>query len=228
MRLESGIRLSARDLRRHIGLPEADTISLADTLAAPVEPSALKEAGAGGLDRRPELRQLERAVRAEQLQVALKRGEMLPTVSVGALALHLKFSGLNTVNDLAVLGSVSIPVSARREIAHSVAAQRAKEQIAVSRLESSRRLIALDIQKRWDDLGIAWHAAQVADAAIEQAELNLREARDRYAAGLSTLSDLLEAEVLLHQAQDQRIDVRRDYWLARAAYLRAVGRDELV
>jgi outer membrane protein TolC len=226
MRLQSGIRLSARDLRRHIGLMEGDTISLADTLATPSDPTLLKETGEAGLARRPEMRQLERAVRAERLQTALKRGEMLPTASIGALALRYEFSGLPPVSNVAVLGSVTIPISARREVAQGIAAQRAREQIAENRVDSSRHLIALEIEKRWDDLHVAWRAAEVADAAIDQSELNLREERDRYAAGLSTLSDLLEAEVLLHQAHDQRIDARRDYWLARAAYLRAIGRDD--
>jgi outer membrane protein TolC len=228
MRLESGIRLSARDLRRHIGLSDGDTISLADTLAPPQDPTVLKGEKEGGFERRPEIRQLERAVRAEQLQAEVKRGEMLPTVSVGAVALHYDFSGLERINNVAVLGTVSIPISARREVGQAIAALHAREQIAESRLDSSRRLIALDIEKRWDDLSVAWRAADVADAAIEQAELNLREARDRHAAGLSTVSDVLEPEVLLHQAQDHRIDARRDYWLARAAYLRAIGRDDLV
>jgi outer membrane protein TolC len=153
---------------------------------------------------------------------------MLPTASVGAIALRYDFSGLQSINDVAVVGMVTIPISARREVGHVVAALQAREQIAQNRLDSSRRLIALEFDKRWDDLSVAWRAAEVADAAIEQSELNLREANDRYAAGLSTLSDVLEAEVLLHQAQDQRIDARRDYWLARAAYLRAVARDEVV
>ena len=95
--------------------------------------------------------------------------------------------------------------------------------MARTRLADARRLVAIEIEKAWADLEAAYRAAQVAEAAIEQAEVNLREERDRYDNGFVTLSDLLEAEVLLHQAQDQRIEARRDDWLARSAYLRAVG-----
>lgn len=43
-----------------------------------------------------------------------------------------------------------------------------------------------------------------------------------------TLSDLLEAEAQLHQAPDDRIEARREYLLKRSAYLRAIGREDLV
>lgn len=89
-------------------------------------------------------------------------------------------------------------------------------------------MIALEIEKSWDDLHAAWRAAEVEEAAVEQAEVNLREENDRCTSGIVTLSDLLEAEVLLHQAQDDRIEARREYWLKRSAYLRAIGREDLV
>lgn len=227
LRIESGLRLSARDLRRHVGLPEGDTITLAEGLASPQDPTPLGDTREGAVGRRPEIRQLERAVQAERLQTALKRGELLPTVSVGAMALRYDFSGLRSLNDVAVFGTVNVPISARWEGAHATAAQRAKEEIARNRLASTRSLIALEIERSWDDLHAAWRAAEVEEAAVEQAEVNLREEHDRYTGGMVTLSDLLEAEVLLHQAQDDRIEARREYWLKRSAYLRAIGREDL-
>ncbi|MFZ2490546.1 MAG: efflux RND transporter permease subunit [Thermoanaerobaculia bacterium] len=228
LRIESGLRLATRDLRRHVGLPEGDAIALAEGLASPQDPTPLGETREGGIERRPEIRQLERAVQAERLQTALKRGEMLPTVSVGAMALRYDFSGLSTLNDVAVFGTVNVPISAHWEGAHAMAAQRAKEEIARNRLAETRSLIALEIERSWDDLHAAWRAAEVEEAAVEQAEVNLREEKDRYTSGIVTLSDLLEAEVLLHQAQDARIEARRIYWLKRSAYLRAIGREDLV
>ncbi len=228
LKLDSGTRLSARDLRLHIGLAAGDRVALGDVLAAPADPTALGTWRDGGVDRRPEIRQLQRAVQAEELQAELKRGEMKPTVAVGMAALRYQFSGLSAVNDVAVIGTVSVPISGRWEASHGVAAHQAKASAARTRLADAQAFIGLEIEKRWDDLGTAWASAQVAESAIEQAETNLREERDKYDAGLTTLSDVLEAEVLVHQAQDQRIEARRDYWLARSAYLRAVGKDDKV
>jgi len=224
LRLESGLRLSARDLRRHVGLPEADTIILADSTPPPPEdPSPLADSRAGGIDRRLEIRLLERAVQAERLQRSLKVGETLPTVSVGAQVFRYDVSGLDTDDDALVFGMVSVPITGSWKGAHEAAGLRQKVRAAEVRLGDTRKLIGLEIDQSWDELYASWVAIQVADAAIEQAEVNLREESDRYENGLVNLSDLLEAQVLHHQAMEQRIDARSDFWLKRSAYLRAVG-----
>jgi multidrug efflux pump subunit AcrB/outer membrane protein TolC len=223
LRIESGLRLSARDLLRHIGLPERETVALADNLPATTDPAPLDALRGGAVERRPEIRQLERGVKAARLETALKRGETLPSVSVGGMALRYDFSGLQTFSDVAAFATVNIPISGLWEGAHAVAAQRAKQRIAQNRLSDVRQLVALEVDKVWDELRAAWRAAEAGETAVEQAEVNLSEEKDRYDGGFVTLSDLLEAEVLLHQAQDQRIDARRDYWLKRSAFLRAVG-----
>ena len=92
-RLESGLRLSAQDLRRHLGLPDDTILALADSLGTPEDPAAWGGEGAGALDRRVEIHLLERAARAEELQADIKRGAMLPTVSVGANVLRTDLGG---------------------------------------------------------------------------------------------------------------------------------------
>jgi outer membrane protein TolC len=53
--------------------------------------------------------------------------------------------------------------------------------------------------------------------------VNLAELRDGYDSGLEEFSDLLEAQTLLHQASDRRIDARIAVVVKRSAYLRAIG-----
>lgn len=223
LRLESGLRLSARDLRREMGLPEGDTLALAEGLAEPDEPISRAEERAAGLERRAEVRQLQRAIEAQSLLVALKRGEMLPSVSVGAAAISNHVSGMKDYNDLLVFASVSVPLTGIWENAHTSAAEREKQRVAETRLADAQQRIRLEIEKRWDDLWAAWQAVAAARKAVEQAKLNLREERDRYDGGLVTFSDLLEAQVLLHQAQDQETDARTDYWVQYTGYQRAIG-----
>lgn len=226
LRLESGLRLAARDLRRQLGLPAGDSIALEDSLDVPVEPveaEAPDREREQGPDRRPEVRQLERAVKAEALQTALKEGERLPTLSVGATALHHRVSGLEPYDGLLAFATVSIPLSGIWEGAHASAAQREKERIARTRLADARDAIRLEIEKRRDDLWTAWRAVAVAEAAVRQAEVNLLEERDRYQGVLSTVADLPEAQVLLRQAHDLQTESRTEYGLARSSYRRAMG-----
>jgi multidrug efflux pump subunit AcrB/outer membrane protein TolC len=225
-RLENGIQLSARDLRRHIGLPEGDEVELADALSPPEDPAPLGEPRKGAVYRRVELGLLEKAVRAEHLQTAMKRGEMLPSVSVGAAAMGYNVSGLGHGINALAFGVLSVPLSGLWEGAHALRGQRLHEEAAEQRLSETRMRVALGIEKDWGELVVAFDAASATAAAVEQAEVNLDEAADRQRSGLVTLSDVLEAQVLRHQALDRRIEAWGDYWLERSAYLRSISQED--
>ncbi len=225
-RLENGIHLASRDLRHHIGLPEGDSIALADGLDEPQDPAALQGESKGVTTERSELRLQEKAVRAEDLQIALKRGEMLPTLAVGAAVFREDFSGLQGSTNTAAYATLDVPISKIRETAHAKKAEYERKLIAERKLTDTHELIDIEIQKSWHDLQDAWLAAKVADEAVAQSEVNLREETDSQVNGMATFSDVLDAQVLRHQALDRRMDARADYWEKRSAYLRAIGAGE--
>lgn len=224
-RLQSGMRLAARDLRRHIGLPEGDSIALAGKLDDPVNPESLNGKRLGATNRRPEIRLLESAVRAEHLQTALKRGEMLPTFSVGVTVFRADISGMPGSTNALVFATVSVPLSGIWEGLHATESQRKRKLIAEKRLGETRELIGLEVRKTWSDLQNAWNAVQVSEEAVAQAEVNLKEVSDQQASGLVNFSDVLEAQVLRQQALSRRMDALGDYWLKRSAYFRAIARE---
>jgi len=223
LQLESGLRLSVRDLRQHLGLPEDSTLILADSLATPSDPKFLRERSQGALDRRLETGLLAQGVRAEQLQTDLEVGAMLPTVAVGAAAMRMELKGVDPITNVIGFAMVSMPVSDLWSGTHNTRARRAKVREASLREVETRRKIALGIDKDWDELDRSWQASLVADEAVAQAEVNLVEESDRQRNGLSAFSDLLEAQALRQKTMDERIDARKGYALARSAYLRSVG-----
>lgn len=225
-RLDNALRLSARDLRHHVGLPDGPELVLSDPLTAPQDPTSLQVQRERGIDRRTEIRLLESAVRAERLQTDLKRGEMLPSVSVGAAALRVDVQGLGgSAFNGVFFGLASVPISGIWEGWHEVASRRRHEEQAKQKLADVRELLALEIQNAWDELQAAWNAAAVTEEAVAQAEVNLEEASDRHRNGLVTLSDVLDAQVKLRQAQNARTDAWAENRLKHAAYLRAVGQE---
>lgn len=224
-RLESGLRLSARDLRQHLGLRPGDTIAFADQLPEPKDPAPLYADHKGAVDRRPEMRLLSSAERAEQLQKSLKTGEMLPTLSVGASLLRLDIHGMPGATNALIFGMLNVPLSGIWEGVYTSASQDKRVQIAQSKRETTRDLLALQIDKSWADLLAAWHSVEVSEKAVQQAEVNASEVSDQQKSGLIPFSDLLEAQALQQQSFDRRIDARVDYWLKRYAFLRAIAAD---
>jgi outer membrane protein TolC len=224
-RLSNGIRLAQRDLIHHIGLPEDSTIIIVDTLAVPENPAELEKLKDGAVGRRPELMLLNKVSRAEHLQTQLKIGEMLPMVSIGGSLLALNVQGMDGSLNAMVIGMVNIPISNIWEGVYNVDSQRAREKMAELRYRDTDELLRIQIDKAWDDLRSAWRMSQVADKGVVQAEENLKEANDRQVNGLAPVSDVLEAQVIMRQALDNRTDSRSDYWLRRSEYMHSVVRE---
>lgn len=63
----------------------------------------------------------------------------------------------------------------------------------------------------------------IAERSIEQAEENLRLNRDYYRAGLSKMTDLLEAQLLYQQALDRHTDTYADYQNKLLEYRQSIG-----
>jgi outer membrane protein len=97
--------------------------------------------------------------------------------------------------------------------------RRATEQ---QRAEASGQI---ELQVRQAYLGIqeSRQRVEVTAQAAEQADENLRIARERYTAGLGTQTQLLEAETLRVQALTNRDDAMLDAGLAQLRLARAVG-----
>jgi len=151
---------------------------------------------------------------------------MLPTVAVGATAMRAELKGVDPVSNVIGFAMVSVPISDVWSGTHATRVHRIKEREASLKEAEMRRKIVLGIDKDWDDLERSYQEALVADDAVVQADVNLAEETDRQRNGLSTFSDLLEAQALRQKAKDERIDARKAYWLARSAYLRSLGKDD--
>lgn len=154
----------------------------------------------------------------------MARGEAMPQVAVGAGVFHAEVEGLDGMNNAAVFGLLRVPLTAIWEGAHTVSSHQREADAARSRLAETEELLALEVQRSWDELQAAWGRTAVAELGVEQANESVREATDRRNAGLAPLSELLDARVDLRKAEDARTETRVDYQLERAAFLRAAGR----
>jgi outer membrane protein TolC len=108
---------------------------------------------------------------------------------------------------------------ARKRAASLERSRRATEQQRAD-VES---LIALQVRQSWLDVEETRQRIHVTADAVDQAEENLRIARERYGAGLGTQTQLLEAESLRVQALTNRDNAVLDAGLAKLRLARAVG-----
>ena len=210
-----------------------DTLILADA------PAQLDE----NIAARPELNLLLRQVEAREQQVKAARGDILPQIGLSAGYAwygNIKLNGLTAdaqgnyipftqkLDDGIglVMASVSIPLFHWGEGLKKV--KKAKLDLAGARLDLQQnvRLLSIEARQAVQNLTDGYNLVQTAELGSRQAEENLRVMRDRYNQGLSTLTDLLDAQSQWQQAESNRIEALTQYKIYETEYLRCTGRLE--
>mgnify|MGYP002624827410 FL=1 len=123
-----------------------------------------------------------------------------------------------------VFATVSVPISnwwwggpqavRRKKVEH---------QQAVEQMTDNAELLQIRMQNAWNGVEEAYQQLQIAQRSIEQADENLRLHRDFYHAGTTTMSNLLEAQMLYQQSMDRRIDALADYQNKILEYKHSTG-----
>ena len=223
-KLENGKKLAEMAFCQHIGIPYDSTLVLADTLSVGGHPEGYYVEHKEALERRAEYMLLQASVRAEGLQSSMKLGEYLPQVGVGVSGLYMKLDEAKGRTVGMVFGTVSIPLSSWWEASHTLQERSAKEQMAENIMRDRSELLLLQMEKARRDMTDAYAQYALSMEAREQAEENLKLNSDSYRSGLTTVSDLLEAQALLQQSQDGLTDAKAQYVVKMTTYLQVTGR----
>lgn len=210
---------------------------IADSLADMPAPGDLPE----GIEDRPETRLLEQQVKATEQQVKLTRGDHLPVVGLSAGYNYyggIKMKGVAQLPDGSsmpytnemkdgmgyVMAALKIPVfkwgAGRKDIQKS----KIEHESAQLTLNKNTRLLEIEQQQAIRNVQDGYRMVETAQLGVKQADENLRIYNKRYAAKLSTLSDLLDAQTQWQQAQSNLIEAQTQYKIYQSEYLKASGR----
>ncbi len=219
-------------LRSLLGLDRGTTIVLADarTETVPAAPGGLEQLEAEALTERPELKiadarigglgARERAVNAARRPaVALSGQWMVARPNQRFLPLE---DAWNDSWRVGVLASWQL-FDGNRTRAQAATVRAERDAVSGDRGELERRL-KLEVETSRLELGAALDAVPAADASRRAAAAWEESSKERYAAGLAPISEMLDAQADLTAAEVARIRTRVAAWIAEAALQRAVGR----
>jgi len=105
-----------------------------------------------------------------------------------------------------------------------VATVEAEQRAAEAELDELERRVKVEIVARRRELEAALAAAPAADAARAAGAAREEASRERYAAGLATTVEILDAQELLAAAELRQVSARGQAFVAAAYLERAVGR----
>ncbi|MFB3854615.1 MAG: TolC family protein [Vicinamibacterales bacterium] len=223
--------LAASDLARLVGLPPGTPVEFEARLdEAPPVAGKVDALVAEARRARPERKALERRIAGASERVAAARAASRPAVSVGG---GVDFARPNPrifprTAEFHESWDASVNVSwslwdggrAKAEAAEATATREALE----ARLREFDSILEVEIRQRLLDLEAAAAAIRAAGDAVASASEARRMIADRYAAGIATNIEVLDAEVALLQAELDRTRAMAGAHMAAARLERALGR----
>lgn len=224
IKVENGIRVLSMLLAQQCGIKTSFDICLPENITI-IMPEFTDATTAATM--RLEYKLATKNVEAQALQVKMERGKNLPTVAVGVMGMNVGMGGLsdnvrrnvdtNITNGL-VLATISVPISSWSGGSHAIRRQNMKTQQAQNDCREALEMITIDIESAWSNLQEAQQQVAVAEAAVKQSEDNLRQSNVKYNAGTEDLADLLDAETLNRQAQNNLSSAFATYRIAMEKY----------
>ena len=214
---EAEARNAASRLKTLLSLPGEAVLTLTDPLATASATSC--DSGDCSLDGRGDLQALEAVVEAARSGTRSAWGAQLPqVVAFGAVSHHAGDAPWSSGSGDWALGlGVRWNVFPGLGGVAAVRKARAESEAAQARLEAGERQAALEAESAGRRLGAAAEALEVAARAEAQARDALEQANQRYGAGVSPITELLDVQAAATDAVISHLSARRDLLVAHAA-----------
>ncbi|KAA6344133.1 hypothetical protein EZS27_008215 [termite gut metagenome] len=229
LKAENGLQILKMALAQHIGLKNdafdiyvPNLLSLQDLTGLQGSTSLENE-----VQNRPEYKLLETSVDIARLQRNMEIGKHLPSIAIGAgynwVKMDLSRQTEQNKNMGFAFAVVSVPITDWWGGAHAIKRKKLELQQAENTKNEKTDLLLLQMQQISNERDEAYQQILLAQKSISSAEENLKISRDNFNAGVSTLSDLLEAQNLLQQSHDQYTEAATAYLLKLAEYEQVTG-----
>lgn len=224
--LDNGINLSRQLLAQYIGMDGQDIdIDEVETPGeVPAFPSDIYMDPNAALGATADYRLLNKKVQASELEEKIAFGENLPTVGVGAGYFYddviSQRHGFG-----AVFVSVTVPITSWWGGSHAVKRRKIETANARAQMQDLSQMLCIKMINAWDDLTSAHRKMEIARESITQSAENLRMNENFFHAGVSNVTDLLDAQTLYRQSLDQYTEAYGAYRMARVTYLQATGQE---
>ncbi|MDA8099582.1 MAG: TolC family protein [Nitrospiraceae bacterium] len=205
--------------------PLNDPVQATPPAGHPPLPATLEEAWQAAERENPDLRDLDARVRAKEAGVSSVRSEYLPTLYVSGGYEKSENEYLVHDSNWSFIAGININLMAGG--ATDARIGMAKSELSSLQLTRDRVLdaVRLDTKAAWLEIQLSQQKIQVAEAAVAQADENLRLARLRFKEGVGTATDVTDAVTLLTTARTNVSRATYGQKRAEAALLAALGRD---
>src|SRR5262249_41280967 len=212
------------NLARAIGLPLGQAFDLADRLPyADLDSRSLEEALQTAYDSRADFRAAEQAVEAAQHALVAARAQRFPAIGLNGEYGRQGATLGSSERIFSLLVAVSVPVFTGERIEGEQTQAEAALQQRQAERDDLRGQIDYDVRTALLNLQAAKEQVAVASESVDLANENLARSQERFAAGVTDSVEVVQAQQLLSDANDQYISGSYSHNLAKLQLARALG-----
>lgn len=226
-RAEGAIRLSTMNLCHIMGLPLNTPLELNDDVLSDDIPATATIENLS-VDARPEAGILQAKTDIARLQVKLTKSEYLPQLAL--------FAGYTYANGIKILGdkfldsgsaavgaTMKLPIVTFGERTYKARSAKARYQIAQTEQQNLTKKMQLELAQAINNFSEAQTELDITLRNKEQAEENMRLARQQYDVGTEPLSELLDAQAGWQQASADHLRAKCQLQISYTKLLKAQG-----
>ena len=171
----------------------------------------------------PDYKLLQKNVEAKKIERRMEIGSNLPTIMLGAgwyyhdlLKQNHNFGSLQL--------AISVPLTGWWSGSYGIKRKNLELLNAKNEMQDLSEKLQIEMQDKWNNLTSAHRKMEIENEGINQSKENLYLIKMNYEAGICTISDLLEAETSLKEAEERFVSAFGEYKTSQAQYLIATGR----
>lgn len=220
IQLTHGMQLAKRALCLSMGIPYNDSVSVVSTLSLTTDSIAQLNVA-----QTPEHRLLQLQIQAAELEKRMAIADALPHIAIGAhygysyLQANILRDGLsNTYGNGTLFLSVTVPLSAWWETGYKIKQQDRQLEQARLQQEYNNELLYMRTQQAYNQMKEASLLIIEHEKALQIATQHFQLTQANYQAGMTTITQLLEAQTTLFQTQNNLTDAYISYRIAQRKY----------
>jgi outer membrane protein TolC len=224
LQVDADLAMARAQLNRLMGAPIDGSFDAIEDIPAPAATGDLAPLFAEAEAARPELRRAAAQVRAAEASAQQARSVWWPQISAQA---GLEWNGLRASDQS---GAWLVGAEARWSLSLSGAdaarfrSASAARSTASAQLDDLRAAVHVEVLTAARQLDTAIARTRVGADAVTQSEERARVVRNRYDAGLASMTDVLAAAAATLDAESRRVTAAVDALVAGAELQRALGR----
>jgi outer membrane protein TolC len=227
IRAQNALAKHELQLARAIGLPAGQAITLTDTTAfVPAPAMNIDAAVTEATTHRSDLKAAEARLASARADHAASVAQRLPSLYVNADVGALGTTAAGALRTYTLAASVRVPIfeggATRADIARDSALVKQRE----AELADVQAGVRYEISEALLDVNAAAAAVDVAHQQQTLAQDQLRQAQDRFRAGVTSSVELVQAQDAVARASEQYIESVYEHNLAKAGLARALGEVE--